>query len=44
LVAQPRRRKKVVDAALDSAADLVKAQIEFLRSVVRSAGQTLRKE
>ncbi|UQX10341.1 hypothetical protein [Candidatus Mycobacterium methanotrophicum] len=44
VVAEPGRRKKVVDAALDLAEELVKVRIEFLRSVVRSAGQTLSKE
>lgn len=38
------RRKTVVDAALDLAEELLTARIEFLRSVVRSAGQTLGKE
>ncbi|MGZ4509765.1 MAG: hypothetical protein ACXVX1_01780 [Mycobacterium sp.] len=33
------RRKAVVDAALDLADDVVTAQIEFFRSVVRSAAQ-----
>lgn len=38
------RRKTVIDAALTLAEELVTAQIEFLRSVVRSAGQTLNKD
>ncbi len=38
------RRKKVVDAALDLAEELFTARIEFLRTVVRSAGQTFSKE
>ncbi|HUH69722.1 MAG TPA: hypothetical protein VLZ05_13135 [Mycobacterium sp.] len=37
------RRKKVVDAALDLAEELVIARIEFFRSVVRSAGQAVSK-
>ncbi|MBS4730739.1 hypothetical protein MSM1_21305 [Mycobacterium sp. SM1] len=41
VVAEEGRRKKVVDAALDLAEELVKAHLEFLRSVVRSVGQTL---
>jgi hypothetical protein len=44
VVAEEGRRKKVVDAALDLAEELVKAHLEFLRSVVRSVGQTLSKE
>jgi hypothetical protein len=44
VVDEQGRRKKIVDAALDLAEELVKAQMEFLRSVVRSAGQTLTKE
>ncbi len=38
------QRKTIVDAALDLAEELVKAHVEFVRSVVRSAGQTLSKE
>lgn len=38
------RRKNVIDAALDLAEELFTARIEFLRSVVRSAGQTFSKE
>ncbi len=37
------RRKTVVDAALVLAEDLVTARIEFLRSVVRSAGDGVSK-
>jgi hypothetical protein len=37
------RRKAVVEAALDLADDLVTARMEFFRSVVRSAGETLSK-
>jgi len=37
------RRKAVVEAALDLADDLVSARMEFFRSVVRSAGETLSK-
>ncbi|MGB8389854.1 hypothetical protein [Mycobacterium sp.] len=37
------RRKTVVDAALDLAEELSTARIEFFRSVVRSAGQTVSK-
>ncbi|MDI3315270.1 MAG: hypothetical protein QJR12_13680 [Mycobacterium sp.] len=44
VVAEEGRRKKVVDAALDLAEELVKAHLEFLRSVVRSVGHTLSKE
>jgi hypothetical protein len=36
------RRKAVIDASLDLAEELVTTQIEFFRSVVRSAGQTLK--
>ena len=38
------RRKTVIDAALNLVEELVTARIEFLRSVVRSAGETLSKE
>jgi hypothetical protein len=38
------RRKTVIDAALNLAEELVTARIEFLRSVVRSAGETFSKE
>ena len=37
------RRKTVVDAALDLAEELVTARIEFVRSVVRSAGEAMSK-
>lgn len=37
-------RKTVIDAALDLAEELSTTQIEFFRSVVRSAGQTLTKQ
>lgn len=37
------RRKNVIDAALDLAEELFTTRIEFLRSVVRSAGQTFSK-
>jgi hypothetical protein len=37
------RRKTVIDAALDLAEELSTARIEFLRSVVRNAGETLSK-
>jgi hypothetical protein len=43
-VTDQSRRKKVVDAALDLAEELLTARIEFLRTVVRSAGQTFSKE
>jgi hypothetical protein len=33
------RRKNVIDAALDLTEELVTGRIEFVRSVVRSAGQ-----
>jgi hypothetical protein len=44
VITDQSRRKTVIDAALDLAEELVTARIEFLRSVVRSAGQTLSKE
>lgn len=44
VVADESRRKTVVDAALDLAEELMMARIEFLRSVVRSAGQILSTE
>ena len=44
VLADQSRRKTVIDAALDMAEELLTARIEFLRSVVRSAGQTLSKE
>jgi hypothetical protein len=37
------RRKTVVDAALDLTEELVTTRIEFLRSVVRSAGEATSK-
>jgi hypothetical protein len=37
------RRKTVVDAALELAEELVTAQIEFFRSVVRSAAEAMSK-
>jgi hypothetical protein len=43
-LADNTRRKLVIDASLDLAEELVAAQIELLRSVVRSAGQTLSKQ
>ncbi len=43
-VTDQSRRKKVIDAALDLAEELFTARIEFLRTVVRSAGQTFGKE
>lgn len=38
----PSRRKAAIDAALDLAEELNAARIEFLRSVVRSASETLK--
>ena len=38
------RRKTVIDAALNLVEELAAARIEFLRSVVRSAGETFSKE
>ncbi len=43
-VADQSQRKTVIDAALNLAEELMTARIEFLRSVVRSAGQTLSKQ
>jgi hypothetical protein len=37
------RRKAVLDAALDLTEELVTTRIEFLRSVIRSAGETISK-
>ncbi len=37
------RRKSVIDAALEMAEELVTTQIEFMRDVVRSAGQAVSK-
>jgi hypothetical protein len=44
VIADQSRRKTVIDAALDLAEELGTARIEFLRSVVRIAGETLSKE
>ena len=44
VLADQSRRKTVIDAALDLAEELLTARIEFLRSVVRSAGETLSKD
>lgn len=44
VIADQSRRKTVIDAALDLAEELVTARVEFLRSVVRSAGETFSKE
>lgn len=41
---QPSRRETIVDAALDMADKLVKTQYEFIRSVVTSASETLKKQ
>ena len=43
-ITDPSRRKAAIDAALDLAEELSAARIEFLRKVVRSAGQTFSKE
>lgn len=43
-VAEHSRRKAIVDTALDLAEELVTVQIEFARSVVRSAGYALSNE
>ncbi len=40
----PSRRNAIVDAALDMADKLVETQYEFIRSVVSSAGETLKKQ
>ena len=40
----PSRRNTIVDAALDMADKLVKTQYEFIRSVVSSASETLKKQ
>lgn len=40
----PSRRETIVDAALDMADKLVKTQYEFIRSVVSSASDTLKKQ
>jgi hypothetical protein len=44
VLADQSRRTTVIDAALDLVETLVTTRIEFLRSVVRSAGHTLDKE
>lgn len=44
VVSDEPRRKTVVDAALDLAEELNTAQIKFLRSIVRSASDTLSKQ
>ncbi|AFM18010.1 hypothetical protein Mycch_3263 [Mycolicibacterium chubuense NBB4] len=44
VAADQSRRKTVIDAALELAEELMTARIEFLRSVVRSAGQTLSRQ
>jgi len=44
VITDQSRRKTVIDAALDLAEELVTTRIEFLRSVVRRAGQTLSNE
>ena len=41
---QSSRRNTIVDAALDMADKLVKTQYEFIRSVVSSASETLKKQ
>lgn len=43
VVADQSRRKAVANAALDLAEQLIVAQIEFARSVVRSAGYAVTK-
>jgi vacuolar-type H+-ATPase subunit E/Vma4 len=40
----PSRRNTIVDAALDMADKLVKAQYEFIRSAVSNANETLHKQ
>jgi len=44
VISDQARRKTVIDAALELAEELVTTRIEFLRSVVRSAGKTLSNE
>lgn len=39
----PSRRKTIVDAALEMADKLVKTQYEFIRSVIGSASETLKR-
>ncbi|MCV7079683.1 hypothetical protein [Mycobacterium szulgai] len=41
VIPEQSRRKTVVDAALTLAEELMTARIEFLRSVVRSAGEAM---
>ncbi|UXA05439.1 hypothetical protein KXD96_21280 [Mycobacterium sp. SMC-2] len=41
---QPSRRNTIVDAALEMADKLVKTQYEFIRSVVGSATEALKKQ
>ena len=40
----PSRRNTIVDAALDMADKLVETQYEFIRSLVSSASETLKKQ
>lgn len=40
----PSKRNDIIDAALDMADKLVKTQYEFIRSVVGSASETLKKQ
>lgn len=40
----PSRRETIVEAALDMADKLVKTQFDFIRSVVSSASETLKKQ
>jgi len=40
----PSRRKTIVDAALEMADKLVKTQYEFIRSVIGSASETLKRQ
>ncbi len=40
----PSRRNTIADAALDMADKLVKTQYEFIRSIVSSASETLKKQ
>ncbi len=41
---QPSRRNTIIDAALDMADKLVETQYEFIRSVVSSASEALKKQ
>jgi CHASE3 domain sensor protein len=43
-LADESRRKTVIDAAVDLADSLVTTQIQFLRSVARTAGEALSKK